>query len=307
MSRKRTFTPIATPVAEGVRVEIGEMAACAVRNEQRDIAVRVRREPRFFRDLLSRIPLLRGPARLMTAIARFFSGLNLAADLEPQRVVRGGRVSRSFAALFQTTPQTLAAIASAVLICVILAASLLGIPMLAEAIFAMIEDLPRFAVNAVCCAFRVAGALLAVYLIARLRVVNRLCMYRGAASKAFNAYEAYGPNFSHEDALLSSRLTDRSDGAFCLLVLVLSIILFACFRVDGLLAQLAFRAGGILAISAVTNEFVRPIERAKPETIGAALRCPLTALQQLFTIEPHNQMIEVAVQAFHAAYENQIP
>ena len=37
-----------------------------------------------------------------------------------------------------------------------------------------------------------------------------------------------------------------------------------------------------------------------------ALRAPLVGLQHLFTIEPHNQMIEVAVCAFRAAYENDV-
>jgi uncharacterized protein YqhQ len=37
------------------------------------------------------------------------------------------------------------------------------------------------------------------------------------------------------------------------------------------------------------------------------LRKPLVSLQHLFTIEPHNQMIEVAICAFRAAYENDLP
>lgn len=307
MAKDRTLQLVGTPVAEGVRFEIGETVACAVRNERRDIAVHVRREPHFFRELLCHIPLMRGVVRLFAAIFRFFSGISLSADLHPQQVIRGGSFVRRFAGLFRTTPQTLTSILSGLLIPVILGATALGIPLLAELVLEQLDDLPRFAVNAVCCAFRLAGTVLGIYLISRLRVVNRLCMYRGASSKVLNAVEAYGPNFTHEDALLSSRLTDRSDGAFCLVVMLLSILLFACFRVDGLLPQLAFRIGGILAVAAIADEFIQPIERARPESFGAALRKPLTSLQHLFTIEPHNQMIEVAVCAFRAALENHLP
>ena len=307
MSKKRSDRLIGTPVAEGVRFEIGETVACAVRNEQRDISVHVRRESHFFRNLFGRIPLLRGILRLFLSIGRFFSGLNLADDLHPQHPVRGSRFTRNFARLFRTRPQTLISIGSGLLIPVIFAACFFGLPELAEFALERIEDLPRFAVNAVCCIFRVAGSVLAVYLTTRLRVLNRLCMYRGAVSKVHNAYEAYGSNLTHEEVLLSSRLTDHSDGAFCMVVMMLSIVLFACFRTEDILMQLLFRICGILAVSAVTNELILPLERAKPESVGAALRKPLISLQHIFTIEPHNQMIEVAVCAFHAVHENHLP
>ena len=39
---------------------------------------------------------------------------------------------------------------------------------------------------------------------------------------------------------------------------------------------------------------------------GAALRKPLTFLQQMFSMEPHNQMLEVAVCAFRAACDSRL-
>lgn len=297
----------ATPLGEGVRFEIGAAAAYAVRNEDRDISVRVRREGHFLRGALSRIPLVRGVVRLLSAIACFFAGLNQSARMRPQQVVRGGATTRYLAALFSTTPQTLIAMASGLMIPVILCGLLISLPMLVEWILlALAGGLPRFAVNTVCCAFRLAGAVLSIYAVCRLRVLNRLCMYRGAAGKVLNACEAYGPGLTHEDALLSSRLTDKSDGAFCIVVLLVSLAAFSLVRTDGWGMQLACRLGMILAAAAVTNEFILPLEHAKPGTLGATLRIPLVGLQHLFTIEPHNQMIEVAICAFRAAYENDV-
>lgn len=307
MANNKVSRVMGTPIAEGVRFQIGEAAVYAVRNEQKDISVRVRRETLFFRDLFNKIPFVRGVARLLGAFGRMFSGFNQSAQMNPQCVIRSGSFSRGFASLFRTTPQALWAMLSGLLIPVILAACIIGLPTLVEYGLSYITDIPRFAVNTVCCMFRVGGAVLSVCLIARLRVVNRLCMYRGAASKVLNAYEAYGPNLTHEDVLLSSRLTDRSDGAFAIVVMILSLIGFACIRTDGVAAQLTWRAVIILASAAVSNELIRPLERAKPESLGATLRRPLVSLQHLFTIEPHNQMIEVAVCAFRAAYENDLP
>lgn len=304
MAKKRSHSLIGTPVAEGVRFEIGETTACAVRNEHRDIAVHVQRDPHFFRELFGRIPLIRGIVRLFSSIGRFFGGLSQSAEMQPQEAIKGRAFVRRFAALFRTTPQRLAALVSGLLIPILLLGPTLGLPVLAELALNTFEDVPRFAVNAVCCVFRIAGLVLGVGLVAKLKVVNRLCMYRGAASKVLNAYEAYGPNLSHEEVILSSRLTDESDGVFCLMVAMISIVVFACFRTEVWWMQLAFRLGVILASAAVVNELIRPLEKSKPDSVGAALRKPLTSLQQLFTIEPHNQMIEVAVCAFRAAYDH---
>lgn len=306
MSHYNDSKIVCTPVAEGVRFEIGHAAACAVRNEQRDIAVRVSRIGHYLRGLLGRVPLLRGVVRMFAAVADLFSGLRESARLKPQSAVRGNGFTRRFAALFQTTPQSLAGLVSGLLIPAILLSLMVGLPMLAEWGLLRLWTLPRFAVNIICLTLRIAGTILGLYFVCRLRLVNRMCMYRGASAKVLNAYEAYGPNLTHEDALLSSRLTDKSDGAFLIVVLLASLIGFACFRTEGLAAQLAYRVGVMLTAAAVLNELILPLERARPETLGAMLRTPLVGLQHLFTIEPHNQMIEVAVCAFRAAYENDI-
>ena len=306
MAKNNQSRVVGTPIAEGVRFQIGEAAVFAVRNEQKDIAVRVRRKTQFFRNLFGKIPFVRGIVRLLTAALRMFSGLNEAAGMNPQTAVRGGRFSRKLAGLFSTTPQTLFALLTGLAIPIVFLLSVIGLPMLAETLLMMIEDVPRFAVNAVCCMFRIGGALLGLCLVCRLRLLNRLCMYRGAVSKVTNAYEAYGANLTHEEALLSSRLTDSSDGAFAIVVMILSMIAFACIRVDDIGVQIAVRLGIIMASAAVSNELILPLERAKPDSLGAALRKPLIALQHIFTIEPHNQMIEVAVCAFRAAYENDL-
>ena len=176
-------------------------------------------------------------------------------------------------------------------------------PAAVEALLVQVEGLPRFAVNALCCALRMAGAVLGVYAVCRLKLIRRLCMYRGAACKVLNAYEASGPELTPEEVVLSPRLTDRSDGAFLIAVMLAALAAFACFRTDGIAAQLAYRAAALLAsaAAAVVGEIVRALERAHPNGIGATLRVPLVSLQHLFTIEPHAQMIEVALCAFHAA------
>lgn len=304
MSKKNDSRITHMPVCEGVRFDVGSATAYAVRNEDRDITVRVCQNDAFFRRLAEKIPLLRGIVRMFSCVGTLFASLAESARLDPQTTIRGSRITRQIAELFRTTPQSMAALLSGIAILVILPAFVVGLPMLVEALLLSVYGIPRFAINAVCCAFRVMGAVLAIYMICRLRVVNRLCMYRGAACKVANAYEAYGPNLTHEEVLLSSRLTDKSDGAFLIVVLLLALIGFSCFRTGSFGLQLVFRLSVLLASAAIAGELLRPLERARPDTMGAALRAPVVNLQHLFTIEPHNQMIEVALCAFRAALEN---
>lgn len=303
---ERLVTIVSSPAAEGVRFEVGSATACAVRNRNKDITVRVFQESHGARDFFGHVPFLRGIMRLFNTFGGFFSGLSLSANLKPRAAIRGNAFSREFSRLFFTHPQTVAALVNALAVPLILAALVLGLPELVEYGLSHIPGLPRFAVNSVCCLFRMLGALLSVYTICRLKVFSRMCMYRGAAGKVINAYEAYGSGMTHESAVLSSRLTEKSDGAFLIVVMLISIAAFSLVRTETLLLQLGYRIGVILLTSAVVNEFILPLENADPNSTLASMRKPLTELQHLFTIEPHNQMIEVALCAFRAAYENDL-
>lgn len=303
---ERIVSVVSSPAAEGVRFEVGTATACAVRNRSKDITVRVFQESHGVRNFFEHIPFLRGVMRLFNTFGGFFSGLSLSAELKPRAAIRGNAFTQEFARLFSTQPQSVAALLNAVTIPLILAAMLLGLPVLVEYGLSYIPNLPRFAVNAVCCLFRMLGALLSVYMICRLKVFSRMCMYRGAAGKVINAYEAFGSGMTHESVVLSPRLTDKSDGAFLIVVMLVSIAAFSLARTDSLVLQLLYRFGVVLFAASIANEFILPLENADPNSFRAALRKPLTGLQHLFTIEPHNQMIEVALCAFRAAWENDL-
>ena len=192
MNRRNTSRLVGTPVEEGVRFELGETVSLAVRNADHDIAIHVYQQPRFFRDLFSKIPLARGVVRMLSAISRFFSGLRFSQLLNPQSAMRGTPRARRIAKLFQTTPQFLAGLADILLIPAAFLAGLWLIPRLIELLLSAFSGIPHFAVNAVCCAFRIAGLFLSVAVVSRLKLINRLSMYRGAIAKVTNAYEIYG-------------------------------------------------------------------------------------------------------------------
>lgn len=301
---ERKDRPIhASPVAEGVRFQIGSAAAYAVRRENKDISLRIRREYHTVRDAMERIPFLRGIVRLVGGVADFLDGVAESAQLEPQPIVKGSRFEQRFSELFRIRPTSLVATGSALVILLMLVGlALVGPWALVRWVLPQWE-LPRTAINAVACAARVLAGLICAALLPRLRVVSRFCMYRGAINKVLNTAEP-GGRVRRDTVGKASRLTGRSDAAFTVTVLLLSIVAFALVRTFTLPVQLLVRVLIVLIVAAVVNEPIRLLENALPNRLARVLLAPQLGLEHFFVREPHEQMLETAVCAYNAALEN---
>jgi hypothetical protein len=93
-------------------------------------------------------------------------------------------------------------------------------------------------------------------------------MYRGAINQVINARADHRGQVTREAAEKASHLSRRSDAAFALTVLVLSIIAFALVRTFTLPVQLLVRILIILAIAAVEDENAKKALDALPLLAG---------------------------------------
>ncbi|MBP3409385.1 MAG: DUF1385 domain-containing protein [Clostridia bacterium] len=289
-----------TPVSEGVRLEVGKYTVFAVRNASRDISVRMRREPRRLLKTCMHVPFLRGATRLVRDIVRFLDGLGEAAELNPHRAVRGTRVERVLARSFSVHPQSIVTLLSGILIPIIAFACLFAAPEGAEMFFQDYFSPARTQLNWMVCAVRIIAALLGVGLICRLRVVNRLCMYKGAINKVTNCYECRD-EISIRNAAQYPIITRRSEPVFLMGVLIFSLIGFTFIRTDGILLTALVRILIVLAVAAVFNEPYSALESADMTLPVRITRAPMDLLQHITVLEPTEQMLEVAVCAFRAA------
>ena len=222
----------------------------------------------------------------------------------PQQIVRGSRFEARFAELFRVNPTSFVAAGSAIVILFMLVGLvLLGPWALAKWVLPKYE-LSRPAINAVACAARVVAMLLSAMIIPRLRVVSRLCMYRGAINKVLNTPAGRDGRVSQAQAEQASHLTRRSDAAFVVAVLILSVVAFALVRVNTLPVQLIARVLIVLSIAAIVNEPLRLLEDARPSPFTNVLLAFHLFMERCFTRKPHPQMVEVAVLACNAAREN---
>ena len=293
-----------TPVAEGVRIQVGNATAFAVRQESKDVALRLRREYHPARDAMERIPFLRGIVRLITSVADFLDGVSESAQLMPQQIVKGTRFEQRFATLFRIHPTSLVASLSILAVLFLIGGLVIAGPWALVKFVLPRYELSREAINAIACATRVLAMLLCALLVPRLRVVDRFAMYRGAINRVLNAAPGDDGLVTQQAAEKASFLSRRSNAAFILTVLILSVIAFALIRTFTLPIQLLVRVLTVLAIAAVLNEPIRALERAKATPLVNALLGPQLLLERCLTRRPHAQMVEVAVYAYNAAKEN---
>lgn len=293
-----------TPVAEGVRIQVGSVTAFAVRQDSKDVALRLRREYHPARDAMERIPFLRGIVRLITSVADFLDGVSESAQLMPQQIVKGTRFEQRFATLFRIHPTSLVASLSILAVLFLIGGLVIAGPWALVKFVLPRYELSREAINAIACATRVLAMLLCALLVPRLRVVDRFAMYRGAINRVLNAAPGDDGLVTQQAAEKASFLSRRSDAAFILTVLILSVIAFALIRTFTLPIQLLVRVLTLLAIAAVLNEPIRALERAKATPLVNALLGPQLLLERCLTRRPHAQMVEVAVYAYNAAKEN---
>lgn len=298
MTKLRRFG--ATPVAEGVRLEVGKFTVFAVRNEARDIAVRVRREPRRLLRLCMRVPLLRGTVRLLRDVVRFFDGLGESAELEPQKCVRGTKPEQLIAHMLHIRPQTIVTLVSALMLIPLALICLYAFPMGLQLFLQRHFPLRRLPLSMIVALARVVGLLTCVGLSCRLRVFKRLCMYKGAVNKVINCYEnreEVVPDNVEQYPIYAR----RSEPAFLLCTLCVALLLFPLIRPRQVMLDALMRVGVVLLVAALVNEPLRALEEARPGFVIDALRTPLYLLQHLTTLEPHPQMLEVAICAFNVA------
>ena len=301
MAKLRRFG--GTPVSEGVRLEVGKYTVFAVRNAKKDISVRMRREPRKWLRTCMRIPFLRGVTRLMRDIYRFFDGIGESAELKPHRPVRGSKADRAVAKAFKAHPQSIVTLTSALLIPVILLIALWAAPEGAEAMLGQLFELTRAQLNGIVCAVRILGVLAAIFAICRLRVIRRLAMYKGALNKVINCYECRD-EITIENAAQYPICTKRSENAFLMGVLVISMIFFCWIPVQNMLLTLLLRILIVLAVAAVFNEPYCALEDSDLTLPVRIVRAPFDLFQHMTTLEPDTRMLEVAVCAFKAVLDD---
>jgi uncharacterized protein YqhQ len=271
-------------VLEGVMMRGSQAMAVAVRSPDGEIVTHV--EPvnqALYNGPISRVPFLRGLTMLWDALGLGLRSLMFSADvaMEEEEVsfsgpVAWGTMAISFAfgiGLFFVLPLLIVGFVDRWI-----ESSLLS---------NLLEGLIRLLLF--------VGY---VILIGLMPDIRRVFAYHGAEHKTINAYEA-GADLTPPSVQRFTTLHPRCGTAFLLSVVVISILMFSLLGRPVLWLRVLSRLLLIPVIAGVAYEYIRFSGRHMDKRLIRAIAAPNLAMQRLTTREPEEDMLEVAIKAFH--------
>ena len=278
-------------VIEGVMMRGPELVATAVRNPQGRIELEVKpvnsiadRYPIFKK------PMLRGCVSLLESLVMGIRSLGYSAQMAGEEDE-------------QLTDKELA---GTMIFAFALAAVLfIAIPTGAAKLFHVITEDPVF-LNLMEGFLRLFIFMAYIFAISRMKDIQRVFQYHGAEHKTIACFEA-GEALTVENVARHTRLHKRCGTSFLLIVMLVSIFVFAFLGWPDLAERIASRIILLPVVAGISYEIIRFSANSDNCLLGWAVK-PGLWLQKLTTREPEPEMIEVAIESAKAVLpEDKIP
>ena len=134
-----------------------------------------------------------------------------------------------------------------------------------------------------------------IYGISRMKDIKRVFQYNGAEHKTIHAYEA-GVPLTVENVQKFSTLHPRCGTSFLLIVMIVSILMFAFLGWPDLWMRILSRIILLPVVAGISYEIIRYAGRSENKFVKFAT-LPGLWLQNLTTNEPDDEQVEVAIRA----------
>ncbi len=146
---------------------------------------------------------------------------------------------------------------------------------------------------------RIIIFLIYMALVGRMKDMQRVFQYHGAEHKTIACYEA-GEELNPENAMRHSRFHPRCGTSFLLIVMVVSIIVFAFLPWSEVIwIRVLLRLAFLPVVAGLAYEIIKIAGRSKSKCV-TFLTKPGLALQKLTTREPDESQLEVAIASLKA-------
>src|SRR6201999_4416465 len=143
-------------------------------------------------------------------------------------------------------------------------------------------------------------------LLSRLRDLRRVFEYHGAEHKVISCYEA-GDQLTPERAALYSRLHPRCGTSFLLIVMIISIFIFAPIGLPAWWILVLTRILGVPLIAGLSFEVIKWAGRNRRHRWVQAIMYPGMRLQLLTMREPDRDELAVSIAALQAVLAVETP
>ncbi len=270
-------------VIEGVMMRGFGKVATAVREPDGNINVQVKAVSSIAdRFPILKLPILRGAVSLFESLLLGMKSLSFSAQAAGEEDE-------------QLSDRELVL---TIILAIALACGLfLAIPTFAAKFFYTLTDDPLF-LNLAEGFLRLIIFLAYLFVISRMKDIQRVFQYHGAEHKTIFCYEADLP-LTVENVKKFPRLHPRCGTAFLLIVMLVSIFVFAFLGWPDLWLRILSRIILLPLVAGLSYELIRFSARSKNSFIKLAT-LPGLWLQYLTTREPDDSMIEVAIKSLEA-------
>jgi len=270
-------------VIEGVMMRGRKHMAVAVRNPKGEIVLHSEPlNPRIYSSFINKVPFLRGFTLLWDALVLGMRTLMFSAE------VAMGEEEAEFSG-----PMAWGTVAFSLLLAI-------GIffvsPLLLISLIKQFVDVSILVQHIIEGVVRLVLFLGYVWGIGFLAEIKRVFGYHGAEHKAINAYEQ-GVELTPEKVAQCSIVHPRCGTAFLLIVMVISIFVFALVGDPSLWLKIVSRIVLIPVIAGIAYEFLKFSAAHQKNPIMKVLIAPGLALQGMTTREPDLSMLEVSIAA----------
>jgi len=265
-------------VAGGRRLESDEAALGEIRVESFPLVSALKRHR------LLRLPIIRGVVALGESLKLGFKALNISANAqlpEDEEPISGGTWAG-------TVVLALALAIGLFFLLPVGLTSLLKDSLPNAVVFVIVEKL-----------IRVTIFLCYLWLVSRLKDLQRVFEYHGAEHKVISCYEA-GMALTPENAKRFSRLHPRCGTSFLLVVMIVAIVVFAPLGTPAWYWLFGSRIVGIPLVAGLAFEVIKWFGRNRSKPWVRVLMAPGLKLQLLTTREPDLAQLAVAIAALDA-------
>lgn len=270
-------------VIEGVMMRGPELTATAVRTPEGKIEISSRPVNSISdRYPILKKPLLRGCVSLIESLVIGIRSLGYSAQMagEEEEQLSDRELAGTIAFAF-----------------VLAAVLFIAIPTGAAKLFHSITEEPVF-LNLMEGVLRLFIFIAYIVGISRMKDIQRVFQYHGAEHKTIACFEA-GEALTVENAMKHTRFHKRCGTSFLLIVMLVSIFVFAFLGWPSLIERIVSRIVLLPVVAGISYEIIRFSANSDNCLLGWAVK-PGLWLQRLTTREPEPDMLEVAIESAKA-------
>lgn len=291
-------------VLEGIMMKNKDKYAVAVRKPDKDIEVCVKDYKGIAKgNKILNLPFIRGVFNFADSLILGMSTLMYSAefyeDEETTEVKKGDKIADS---VFKEKAESAIMILTVVVAAIVAVGLFVVLPSIASDFLKKRFNIVSYAlVSLIEGLIRVLLFVLYIFLISRMKDIQRTFMYHGAEHKCINCIE-HGLELNVDNVLKSSRLHKRCGTSFLFLVMAISVVFFILIPVQDTVMKIVVRIVMIPVIAGVSYEVLRFAGRHDGRLVNI-ISAPGMALQKMTTKEPDEEMAEVAIKAVEAVFD----